>query len=166
MNFAGTSIEVSSPDGVETGGPARRHDLERTRRTSAPRAVVRELGGEDAGAALAVDVELDPGTAWLVRCDRIDFPPGGVAYRHVHPAPASGAVAGADVFGAAGESHSHGPGGAWFEGAGFPVLATASAGRGDRVRARPPAPPASGRAIRRRTADDEWPTGALLEARL
>ena len=25
--------------------------------------------------------------AWLMRCDRVDFPPGGVAYRHTHPGP-------------------------------------------------------------------------------
>ncbi len=30
----------------------------------------------------------DPGPGeWLLRCDRVDFPPGGVAHLHVHPGP-------------------------------------------------------------------------------
>ena len=28
-----------------------------------------------------------PRSAWLLRCDRVDFPPGGVAYRHIAPRP-------------------------------------------------------------------------------
>ena len=39
------------------------------------------------GALLSAEVELDPSTEWLMRCDRVDFPPGGVAYRHTHPGP-------------------------------------------------------------------------------
>jgi hypothetical protein len=78
-------------------------------------------------AALAVDVDLDPATGWLVRCDRIDFPPGGVAYRHTHP----GAGIRRLLFGSIrieGPDHvaDYEPGGAWFEGFDYPVLATAS----------------------------------------
>jgi len=38
------------------------------------------------GAAVVWELEgeLEPG-AWVLRCDRVDFPPGGIAYRHVHP---------------------------------------------------------------------------------
>ena len=32
-------------------------------------------------------IQLDPFAAWVVRCDRIDFPPGGIAYTHTHPGP-------------------------------------------------------------------------------
>ena len=28
-----------------------------------------------------------PAGEWLLRCDRVDFPPGGVAYLHTHPGP-------------------------------------------------------------------------------
>jgi len=79
------------------------------------------------GAKLAVEVGPDPRVEWLMRCDRIDFPPGGVAYRHVHPGPGIRRL----LFGELrieGPEHTrtYGPGGAWFEGADYPVLATAS----------------------------------------
>jgi hypothetical protein len=96
--------------------------------TDAP-ALVWELA-EDARpeASLAAEVELDPATEWLLRCDRIDFPPGGIAYRHTHP----GAGIRRLLFGSIrieGPDHTadYGPGGAWFEGFEYPVLATASA---------------------------------------
>ena len=40
-----------------------------------------------ADAMLHAAVDLDAGTHWIVRCDRVDFPPGSVAYRHTHPGP-------------------------------------------------------------------------------
>ena len=40
-----------------------------------------------AGAKLAADVTVDRGGQWVMRCDRVDFPPGAIAYRHVHPGP-------------------------------------------------------------------------------
>jgi hypothetical protein len=82
-----------------------------------------EYGGE--GALLSVEVELDPATEWLMRCDRVDFPPRGVAYRHTHPGPGIRYL----LFGSLHiDSHDRAylPGEAWFEGAGDPVLATAS----------------------------------------
>jgi hypothetical protein len=120
------------PGGVETEDGARIvYDLERNEalrgaaRVDGP-ALVWELGGDDAGAALAADVEV--GDDWVVRCDRIDFPPGGIAYRHVHPGPGIRRLLhGALTIDAAGSSHTYGPGGAWFEGSDYPVLATASA---------------------------------------
>ena len=40
------------------------------------------------GHALVWELAGDPGPGeWILRCDRVDFPPGGVAYRHVHPGP-------------------------------------------------------------------------------
>ena len=32
-------------------------------------------------------LELDPGQDYMMRCDRVDFPPGGIAYTHVHAGP-------------------------------------------------------------------------------
>jgi hypothetical protein len=115
-------------NGVETeAGPRVVYDLERdeahfgaARVTGA--ALVWELEGGD-GAALAVDVELDVDEEWLVRCDRVDFPPGGVAYRHMHPGPGIRRLLHGEL---TVNDRTYGPGDAWFEGADYTVLATAS----------------------------------------
>ncbi len=121
------------PDGVAARECARVvYDLERDAacwgacRVDGP-ALEWELGGAGAGAALSVEVDLDPAARWIVRCDRVDFPPGGVAHRHVHPGGGIRRL----LFGsirieAPGHTAEYGPGGAWFEDAGYPVLATAS----------------------------------------
>jgi quercetin dioxygenase-like cupin family protein len=80
-----------------------------------------------AGALLSRPVQLDPFADWVLRCDRVDFPPGGVAYRHVHPGPGiryllHGRL---DVH-TEGHTSSYGPGGTWFEPGPEPVLAEAS----------------------------------------
>lgn len=122
------------PDGVEVeAGPRVVYDLERNEAWSGPtrvsgHALVWELDGDDAGAALAAEVELDAAGGWVVRCDRIDFPPGGVAHRHVHPGPGiRRLLKGELTIEANGLEQTFGPGEAWFEGADYPVLATASA---------------------------------------
>ena len=47
-----------------------------------------ELGEEvEPGAKLAQEVRLEGGGDWVVRCDRVDFPPGGRAYLHTHTGP-------------------------------------------------------------------------------
>jgi hypothetical protein len=84
-----------------------------------------EYGAAD--AKLSAPVELDRDVSWLMRCDRIDFPPGGVAHRHTHPGPGIRYL----LFGsirieAAGESHDYRPGEAWFENGPEPVYAAAS----------------------------------------
>jgi quercetin dioxygenase-like cupin family protein len=72
-------------------------------------------------------VELsDPG-GYLMRCDRVDFPPGGIAYTHVHRGPGircllTGTIR-VEVNGA---GHDIAPGEAWFEAGPDPVLALAS----------------------------------------
>jgi quercetin dioxygenase-like cupin family protein len=82
---------------------------------------------EPEGAKLASRVELDPWAEYVVRCDRVDFPPGAVAYRHVHPGPGIRClVAGSLRIEDAGRTTTYGPLDAWFEGAEHPVVATAS----------------------------------------
>jgi len=121
------------PEGVETEPGSRVvYDLERNEaHHGATRvngsALVWELGGDAEDAALVVDVELEEGTEWIVRCDRVDFPPGGVAYRHVHPGPGIRRM----LFGSLTIDTSHSKetfraGQAWFEGIDEPVLATAT----------------------------------------
>jgi hypothetical protein len=81
-----------------------------------------------ADALLSHVVHLDPSNDWILRCDRVDFPPGGIAYRHTHPGPGIRCL----LFGgltveAEGHSQAIGPLQAWFEAGPDPVLATASA---------------------------------------
>jgi hypothetical protein len=78
-------------------------------------------------SAVAVEVALESGSDWLVRCDRVDFPPGGVAHRHDHPGPGIRRL----LFGeltieSEAGMQTYGAGEAWFEGVGYPVLARAS----------------------------------------
>jgi quercetin dioxygenase-like cupin family protein len=78
-------------------------------------------------ASLVVEVELDPREEWLARCDRVDFPPGGVAYWHVHPGLGIRRLLfGELTIDSEEDTQVYGPGEAWFEGADFPVLATSS----------------------------------------
>lgn len=125
---------LERPDGADAQ-PGNRvvYDLERDEAHFGAVAVERpalvwELGDYAAdGAALAAEIDLDPAQEWLMRCDRIDFPPGGVAYRHTHPGPGIRRL----LFGSirietGGDSSEYGPGGAWFESGPAPVFAAAS----------------------------------------
>jgi hypothetical protein len=90
-------------------------------------ALVWDVGGEASGAVLTADLDLAEADDWIVRCDRVDFPPAGVAHRHVHPGGGIRRL----LFGslhidAPEHAYTVEPGGAWFEGPRFPVLATAS----------------------------------------
>ena len=76
-------------------------------------------------ALLAAPVEV--GDGWIMRCDRVDFPPGGVAYRHIHPGPGIRYLLhGSLLIESGGESREYGPGEPWFESGPEPVLAYAS----------------------------------------
>jgi quercetin dioxygenase-like cupin family protein len=106
---------------------------------AAPNRVVHELEdgrtlvwelGEDAPQAslLSEEVELDGAAEWLMRCDRVDFEPGGIAYRHTHPGPGIRYLLfGAITIDSLGAEHTLGPGEAWFERGPDPVLATTAA---------------------------------------
>jgi quercetin dioxygenase-like cupin family protein len=91
------------------------------------RSLVWELGDEEpAGALLSREVELGPGD-WLMRHDRVDFEPGGIAYRHTHPGPGIRYLLfGQITIASEGAQHSYGPGEPWFERGPDPVLATTS----------------------------------------
>ena len=78
-----------------------------------------------ADVLLAAPVEVEDG--WLMRHDRIDFPPGGIAYRHTHPGPGIRYLLhGSLQIESGGETHRYGAGEPWFESGPEPVLATAS----------------------------------------
>ncbi|KAF1049991.1 cupin domain-containing protein [Xylophilus sp.] len=73
---------------------------------------------------LAQPIELDTASSWLMRCDRVQFPPGGVALTHVHQGPGIRCcLEGEITIETLGESHVHRPGDAWFELGYAPVLA-------------------------------------------
>ncbi|HUH84295.1 MAG TPA: cupin domain-containing protein, partial [Stellaceae bacterium] len=70
---------------------------------------------------------LDGGFPWLIRCDRVGFPKGGVAYVHVHQGPGIRyCLEGAIEIESDGRTHRYGPGEAWFEEGSVPVLAPTS----------------------------------------
>jgi quercetin dioxygenase-like cupin family protein len=124
------------PGGVELTGPnAIVYDIGRAAASLAPASVDGEAltwrlcGDWDApsGALLDREVELDPDTEWLLRCDRVEFQPGGVAHRHVHPGPGIRyLLSGQITIDSAGRVDTYGPGEAWFERGPDPVLATTS----------------------------------------
>lgn len=84
------------------------------------------LDAVPADALVAEDVELDGD--WIARLDRVDFPPGGIAYRHVHPGPGIRFLLHGELTIDRGDGapHAHRGRQPWFEGADDPVLATAS----------------------------------------
>jgi quercetin dioxygenase-like cupin family protein len=79
-------------------------------------------------ALLSRRIQIDPFAEWVVRCDRIDFPPGGIAYTHTHPGPGIRyLLAGELEVETEGHARFYGSGGAWFESGPEPVVARASA---------------------------------------
>jgi len=110
------------PDGVETESGSRVvYDLERNE--------ARFGAARVEGPALVWELVGDPGLGeWLLRCDRVDFPPGGIAYRHVHPGPGlRRLLRGELTIDRDGERRAYQAGEWWYEDADDPVLATASA---------------------------------------
>jgi hypothetical protein len=81
------------------------------------------------GPALVWKLAGNPGPGeWILRCDRVDFPPGGVAYRHVHPGPGIRRLLHGELtIDSPVGVRTYRTGESWHEGADHPVLATASA---------------------------------------
>jgi hypothetical protein len=80
-----------------------------------------------ASAKLGAELELSPGEQRLIRCDRVDFPPGAVAYLHTHQGPGVRVLLHGSIrIDTAGTSESYGPLEAWFEPGPEPVFAAAS----------------------------------------
>lgn len=85
-------------------------------------------GGPGGRGILEHALALDAGREWLMRCDRVDFDPGGVALPHGHRGGGIRyLVAGAlDVAVGDAPPRRMTPGSAWFESGREPVLAKAS----------------------------------------
>ena len=72
-------------------------------------------------------IELDPGFGWLMRCDRVSFPKGGIAYTHIHQGPGIRyCLEGGIRIETEGRVNVYGPGEAWFESGSSPVFAPTS----------------------------------------
>jgi quercetin dioxygenase-like cupin family protein len=79
------------------------------------------------GHALVWELTERPEGDHVVRCDRVDFPPGGVAYLHTHPGPGLRVLLKGRIrIDTQGESHEYGPFEWWYETGPDPVYAAAS----------------------------------------
>lgn len=73
---------------------------------------------------LEAPVQLDPRFSWLMRCDRVEFPPAGVALTHVHQGPGIRICLSGEIrIETLGQAHAYPAGEAWFELGHAPVLA-------------------------------------------
>jgi hypothetical protein len=101
--------------------------FELTRADAKDRGVLRAAPRCESSQKLAVDVLLDDGFDWLMRCDLVGFPKGGVAYTHIHQGPGIRyCLEGGIRIESDGAAHAYGPGEAWFESGAAPVLAPTS----------------------------------------
>lgn len=77
-------------------------------------------------ALLHGPVVLADGDEYLIRCDRVDFPPGGCAYLHTHQGPGLRVLLQGTIrIETQGTTHTYGPLEAWFETGPDPVFAAA-----------------------------------------
>jgi quercetin dioxygenase-like cupin family protein len=86
------------------------------------------IAAENIASTLVLEstVELEPGQNYLMRCDRVDIPPGGIAYTHTHQGPGTRyLLQGGFTVETQGHQTSIAPGEAWFETGPDPVLAWA-----------------------------------------
>lgn len=83
-----------------------------------------------AGGTLTLDhpIDLDPSAAWLMRCDRVDFGPGGEAPLHRHRGGGIRCLLRGRIEVTVGAEAARriAPGGAWFESGREPVHAAAA----------------------------------------
>jgi len=83
--------------------------------------------GVTSSTTLAQAVELGHPDGHLMRCDRVDFPPGGIAYLHTHRGPGIRCLLAGEIrVEVNGTAYALTPGEAWFEAGPDPVLAHAS----------------------------------------
>lgn len=77
---------------------------------------------------LAAGMNLDPSAHWLLRCDRVDFPPGGEALTHTHRGGGIRCLLKGSIdIHTQGQQHHYAPLEPWFEAGPDPVYAAACA---------------------------------------
>ncbi|SDV46137.1 hypothetical protein [Chitinasiproducens palmae] len=98
--------------------------------TDAPPGELRSAPGATSTCKLAETIDLDPRQQWLMRCDSVYFPPGGIAHTHVHQGPGIRCTLEGEIaIETLGQRHVHGPGDAWLELGHAPVLAPTTEAR-------------------------------------
>lgn len=76
---------------------------------------------------LSSEINPDRRFRWLMRCDQVSFPKGGIAYSHIHQGPGIRyCLEGQIEIQSEGRTDFFGPGEAWFESGAAPVLAPTS----------------------------------------
>jgi len=89
---------------------------------------ISDINDNGVSSTLVLDAALDlkPGDDYLMRCDRVDLPPGGIAYTHTHQGPGTRCLLqGGFIVETQGHTTNIAPGEAWFESGPDPVLARA-----------------------------------------
>jgi len=116
---AGAAILVAG----ETAATVLRYELTGAERAPAPTAA-----GVESRRLLEHAIDLDPARAWLMRCDRVDFAPGGVARPHGHKGGGIRCLLAGTLEVTVGDRPPRlmRPGDAWFESGREPVFAKAS----------------------------------------
>jgi hypothetical protein len=111
------------PAGVTiTAGPAGARLLRWELSTSEPQLL--DGVGLTSELTLAAEPQMKPGADYLMRCDRVDFPPGGVAYTHTHQGSGIRCLQSGRIrVDTLGHDFWIEPHGAWFESGSDPVFA-------------------------------------------
>ncbi|MDA1326435.1 MAG: hypothetical protein O3C34_17045 [Proteobacteria bacterium] len=115
---ANQTCVISGPDGARI----LRYELVEA---SAPQSDISD-GNITSTLLLEAALDLTPGDGYLMRCDRVDLPPGGIAYTHTHQGPGTRCLLqGGFIVETQGHTTHIAPGEAWFESGPDPVLARA-----------------------------------------
>ncbi|MGJ3508774.1 hypothetical protein [Enemella sp. A6] len=73
---------------------------------------------------IKADFEFDDRYDWLMRCDTVTFPPGGIAWTHLHQGPGIRITLNGEItIETEGERHTHPAGSPWVEKGVLPVFA-------------------------------------------
>jgi hypothetical protein len=84
----------------------------------------KSASGVESRLTLEAEPRIEPGVAYLMRCDRVDFPPGGVAYTHTHEGSGIRCLQSGRIrIDTQGHDFWVEPNGAWFETGVDPVFA-------------------------------------------
>lgn len=116
-------VAIAENEAWHGGGPC---PIDARRETRIWRWELRSGASADGPVKLAHEIDLAPGD-YLMRCDRVDFPLGGVAYTHTHQGPGIRVLLrGRFRVQVDGHEQRIAPGEAWFERGPDPVYAEAS----------------------------------------
>ncbi len=89
--------------------------------------LARDTAGTESRRMRHDALELDPAAGWMLRCDRVDFPKGAIAWTHVHQGPGTRCCLRGEIrVESEGQSQTMRAGEPWFERGSDPVIAYTS----------------------------------------